>query len=287
MADKKISALTAATTPLAGTEVLPIVQGGSTVKVSIADVTAGRTVNAANLVLSGDAAIGTSITAGIKLGLRGAQTSTVIGCDNGVNTGFVVKFSPSLTDIGNDFAQPLGFLVNNVQQAKLESNGNFTANLGNLVIGTTAKGITTGSAIPLGFGVNNSVSAMTIDTSSNVGVGTTSPTTGSMSNGAILNAGVFATLKGSVASTSGVAVTIAVANQNHAQATYIVSVGISSAAPTVYSAVAIVSADNNALRSTTLQIATLMTISVSGTDIQATQTSGGAATILYTITRVA
>lgn len=46
MADKKISALTAATTPLAGTEVLPIVQSGSTVKVSIADVTAGRTVSA-------------------------------------------------------------------------------------------------------------------------------------------------------------------------------------------------------------------------------------------------
>ena len=30
MADKKISALTAASTPLAGTEVLPIVQSGNT-----------------------------------------------------------------------------------------------------------------------------------------------------------------------------------------------------------------------------------------------------------------
>lgn len=44
MADKKISALTAASTPLAGTEVLPIVQSGSTVKVSISNVTAGRDV---------------------------------------------------------------------------------------------------------------------------------------------------------------------------------------------------------------------------------------------------
>lgn len=34
MSDKKISQLTAATTPLAGTETLPIVQGGQTVKVS-------------------------------------------------------------------------------------------------------------------------------------------------------------------------------------------------------------------------------------------------------------
>ena len=38
MADKKISALTAATTPLAGTEVLPIVQSGSTVKVANNDL---------------------------------------------------------------------------------------------------------------------------------------------------------------------------------------------------------------------------------------------------------
>jgi hypothetical protein len=35
MADKKISALTSATSPLAGTEVLPIVQGGATVKVAV------------------------------------------------------------------------------------------------------------------------------------------------------------------------------------------------------------------------------------------------------------
>jgi hypothetical protein len=38
MADTKISALTAATTPLAGTEVLPIVQSGSTVKVANNDL---------------------------------------------------------------------------------------------------------------------------------------------------------------------------------------------------------------------------------------------------------
>lgn len=44
MADAKISALTAATTPLAGTEVLPIVQGGATKKVSVNDLTVGRGV---------------------------------------------------------------------------------------------------------------------------------------------------------------------------------------------------------------------------------------------------
>jgi hypothetical protein len=44
MADLKISQLTSATTPLAGTEVLPIVQSSSTKKVSVADLTAGRAV---------------------------------------------------------------------------------------------------------------------------------------------------------------------------------------------------------------------------------------------------
>ena len=53
MADKKISALTSATTPLAGTEVLPIVQGGATVKVAVSDLTAGRTIAATGATLSG------------------------------------------------------------------------------------------------------------------------------------------------------------------------------------------------------------------------------------------
>ena len=52
MANQKISELTLASTPLAGTEVLPIVQGGVTVKVSAANVTAGRAVSASSLTLS-------------------------------------------------------------------------------------------------------------------------------------------------------------------------------------------------------------------------------------------
>lgn len=61
MADKKISALTASTTPLAGTEVLPIVQGGATVKVAVSDLTAGRAISATQLTLStGNLIVGTS-----------------------------------------------------------------------------------------------------------------------------------------------------------------------------------------------------------------------------------
>lgn len=52
MADKKISALTGATTPLAGTEILPIVQSGATVKVAVSDLTAGRAISATQLTLT-------------------------------------------------------------------------------------------------------------------------------------------------------------------------------------------------------------------------------------------
>jgi hypothetical protein len=68
MADQKISQLTSATTPLAGTEVLPIVQSGSTVKVSVANLTAGRAVASAGGTFSdnfvqGTAAKGVNFTA--------------------------------------------------------------------------------------------------------------------------------------------------------------------------------------------------------------------------------
>jgi len=49
MADKKISALPASTTPLAGTEVLPIVQSGATTQVSVANLTAGRALSATSI----------------------------------------------------------------------------------------------------------------------------------------------------------------------------------------------------------------------------------------------
>ena len=284
MADKKISALTGASTPLAGTEVLPVVQSGSTVKVAVSNLTAGRAVS------------GLSFSAATNIGLQNTSDTAYSGIALNSNDANAATRNWAVVSTYNDYGDlcfvqsaakggdPIGGNV----RAEFSAGGvNFKVNSGNFVVGTAGKGITTGGATALGLGVNNAVDAMTIDTSKNVGVGTTTPTSGSMSNSAIVNAGVFSTLRGSVASTSGVATTIATANQNHALATYIVSCGVSSGAPTAYSAVAIVSADNNTLRITNLQTATNMTISVSGTDIQATQTSGGAANILFAVTRVA
>jgi len=52
MSNSKISALISATTPLAGTEVLPIVQSSATKQVSVANLTAGRAISAAQLTLT-------------------------------------------------------------------------------------------------------------------------------------------------------------------------------------------------------------------------------------------
>lgn len=61
MADTKISALPASTTPLAGTEVLPIVQSSSTKQVSVANLTAGRAISATSVTAStGNFVVGTS-----------------------------------------------------------------------------------------------------------------------------------------------------------------------------------------------------------------------------------
>ena len=94
MADKKISQLTVATIPLAGTEVLPIVQGGSTVKVSAADITAGRSISASGLTLSGGTANGVlylnspgkAATSGTALYFNGTQFGVGTNSINPANT---------------------------------------------------------------------------------------------------------------------------------------------------------------------------------------------------------
>jgi hypothetical protein len=73
MADVKISALPAATTPLAGTEVLPIVQGGTTDQVTVANLTAGRTVAAATLNVDANSA-----TAAVRITQTGAGNAILV-----------------------------------------------------------------------------------------------------------------------------------------------------------------------------------------------------------------
>lgn len=82
MADAKISALPTATTPLAGTEVVPVVQGGSTKQVAVSNLTAGRSVSASSLITTGAVGVGSTPTTGVSLEIgktiSGAATSVAI-----------------------------------------------------------------------------------------------------------------------------------------------------------------------------------------------------------------
>lgn len=85
MADKKISALTASSTPLGGTEELPIVQSGATVKVSVANLTAGRAI-AATSITTGLGAVGTpayTFSADTNTGMWSPAADTVAISTNG------------------------------------------------------------------------------------------------------------------------------------------------------------------------------------------------------------
>ena len=102
MADVKISALPAASTPLAGTEILPIVQVGVTEQVSVADLTAGRAISASALTLTTTALAVTSGGTGISSAAQGALLSAT-----GTNT-FSATRTPTL-GLAGTAAGTLGF----------------------------------------------------------------------------------------------------------------------------------------------------------------------------------
>lgn len=103
MADTKISALPASTTPLAGTEVLPIVQSSTTKKVSVADLTSGRSITTAGYQIGSTAIITEATTSRV---LSASDNGKVIYCTSGSTvtittaTGFGVGFSCVLVQGG-------------------------------------------------------------------------------------------------------------------------------------------------------------------------------------------
>jgi hypothetical protein len=126
MADAKISALTAASTPLAGTEVLPIVQSGTTKKVSVANLTAGRAVSASNVTVStGAVGLVSSFSDGVAQGIVLSSGSGYFGI-----------YNPNYGDIAFRSGG------NTSDTFRIAEAGNLTVGYGNLVIGTSGKGVT-------------------------------------------------------------------------------------------------------------------------------------------------
>ena len=131
MADKKISALTGASTPLAGTEVLPIVQGGSTVKVAVSDLTAGRAVSVLELNSSGNVNVLASNAVRLYTTSNAnyctfynAGTTSVNDIRLNTDAGNLIK----ATDTALSFPLGATFNTNNLTQGTAAKGINFTAN---------------------------------------------------------------------------------------------------------------------------------------------------------------
>jgi len=152
MADSKISALPASTTPLAGTEVLPIVQSSTTKQVSVANLTAGRDIAATSLTTaavqatnSGGLALkNSSGTTQLSLGAGGGDNITLSVATNITPANAAVAISP--TGTGTVTINPAtASTMNNVSVgATTALTGRFTtvtATTGNFVVGTSGQGI--------------------------------------------------------------------------------------------------------------------------------------------------
>jgi hypothetical protein len=205
MADKKISALTAATTPLAGTEVLPIVQGGSTVKVSAANLTAGRDISTTGITVS-------SNTGDIELNWAAGSTHKVGSTfSTAYFTGMRVDADTRNTDIVSFDASGIGNVrirtgVTETTQLNVDPTGNVTVSTGNLVVGTADKGID--------FSANASAPGMTSELLNDYEEGTWTPNQGPgltvvgafSSSGTYTKIGRAVTVTGSVVGATSVAV---------------------------------------------------------------------------------
>lgn len=164
MADLKISALTASTTPLAGTEVLPIVQSSTTKQVSVANLTAGRVVSVGNLAIpngteaapsiyaagdssSGIYSSGTSATSFSFAGKLAGEFTAANGYWNIYRRNATSQYlETSVTSAGANIlvsasAGVLNLGIGATSYLKISGSGDVTLNSTNLIQGTAAKGI--------------------------------------------------------------------------------------------------------------------------------------------------
>lgn len=193
MTNKKISALTAATTPLAGTELVPITQSGATVSSTVANLTAGRSVATGQLTAtsttdSGVVAKGWSPNGGANSSNGSVQIGGVADYSlrlsfdaTGTNVG-MAYFDNTFNDSSSKLRARLRTQGTPINGWTLVPNGS-TADLqldtGNLIPSTAAKGIN--------FTANTPTAGMTSQLLNNYEEGTWTP--------------VFATLGGGLAVT--------------------------------------------------------------------------------------
>jgi hypothetical protein len=146
MSNSKISALTSATTPLAGTEVLPVVQSSTTKQVSVANLTAGRTVAMSNATVGSGGT--TSFSTGITLnGTNNAANGAFIQGQRNSSPAWFLGDTSAALGSGTGYityvygANPFIVYTNNGEALNITSTQDVKATLGNFVVGTSGKGI--------------------------------------------------------------------------------------------------------------------------------------------------
>lgn len=151
MSDKKISQLTGATTPLAGTEVLPVVQSGQTRKVSVDDLTAGKLVNTGQLTVGSAASpwsfVGSALDVAGNGSIFGGPTLSTVGLFIGSNVywngGYKYKVSGQ---VATEYVQVAGqHIWSTAPFGTANDPITFTQVMnidasGNLLVGTTSAG---------------------------------------------------------------------------------------------------------------------------------------------------
>ena len=206
MADVKISALTAATTPLAGTEVLPIVQSGVTTKVAVSDLTAGRAVALGATTITGALSVSGITTVAAGTAALPAIVSTTGTADTGLwfpaadtvaaSTAGAERLridSAGLVGIGTSSPSSKLHVVSSSGENKIISEATAASQQASmsLIVQAATPGQTviymgkTGASTngQLGYDPNtnamtlftNNAERMRINSSGNVGIGTSSP----------------------------------------------------------------------------------------------------------------
>ena len=151
MANSKISALTSATTPLAGTETLPIVQSSTTKQVSVANLTAGRAVATGALTVTGkatttsDLGVGTTSpnSAGVDRAITVSGTSNaIVEVNYGATRGAYLYANSGVTVLSAVGAAQLKLNTDDTPRIAIQpTTGDVYVLTGNITPQTAAKGI--------------------------------------------------------------------------------------------------------------------------------------------------
>jgi len=324
MANTKISALSSASTPLSGSEIVPLNQSGTTDSVSVANLTAGRVVSALSFTAP---TIGAGSSSSLSLQSNGATNATLdtsgnllLGSASTIDSSFRLQVtggggsishsvgtnatsfrfisanttsqwnfgnnSPGVQNSGDYFAWSR--LPNGGSWSefmRLDSSGNLTNQTGNYIPATAGKGVTTGGAFNLGLGTNGSTSQVQIDTSGNILIGATT-TAGSVSNSVNVVGGVFTTASGTTSIPNATATTIFTL-PNFGTGVYIVTASIPGAnLASLYASTVLITTQATTSVVSPLHSTTAITFTLSGLAVQITQTTGGTYTFSWTVIRL-